>query len=406
MLSIERLDSGVAVLVLPRAGWPGCTVSVWVRCGSRHERPEHNGATHVLEHFLWRGSPEPGGAGLDHRLEALGAEVNAATTKEALWLHARAPAAVAGEVLRQLAAQVVDPPLPEAEFAAERAVVVEELHGWFDVPAMHGHDRLYAELYPDDAVALPTGGTPGSVGALTYEVVRDFCRERFHAGTVAVVVAGDVEPRTVRAACARAGLDRLAAGSWQPGPLAVARHPPLPDRAAGSPYLFFGSRAPAHDGDGRWAAEVLAQLLGGGPAAELHRLLRTEHGLAYDTGAWYVPMSDGGTLRCWAGTAAGNVDRVAELCVRMLDDRARHGWTAAEVDAARRRAVGHDVLAWEGSLDAVEQVGRNVLVGGLDSWSHADYARAVAAVTVDEVNDATRSAGRDCRWVVAGNEPG
>ena len=215
----RALGNGVPVVVRRRRDAPVTTVSVWLLAGSRHERIP--GITHLAEHVLVQ-APLPGrAANAVAEVEAGGGEVNAITSREHLVLYARVPTPDALGAIGVLADGITAREFDDEVVAGELRVVDEELRLAASDPSDIVHDVFFGTAFPDQPFGRPVGGTPGSLDGITAAQLADWVGGTVHAGSVGVVISGDLDAERAVALladgplaelrAARAGRDRRAA---------------------------------------------------------------------------------------------------------------------------------------------------------------------------------------------------
>jgi predicted Zn-dependent peptidase len=407
-----ELPHGVPVLVATRPGAPATTVSLWVMTGSRYEPPAVLGVTHLLEHVLMQATLSGSSDRVIDRVEALGGDGNAVTTRDHLVLYARVPTAEAAEATQVLCTSLVDVQLDPGTIESERKVVVEELRLAASDPADVVHDVFFRAAFPDHPIGRPVGGTVDAVARLTAEDLAACHAERVHAGTVAVVVCGGLDAAEVRGQLERGALGRLEPGAWTAGADPGAAPPRLRAARAGievnsdSASVVIGGAGRAY-GDPELATyEVLMELIGGGNASLLHEEIRTRRGLSYDLWAYAGAYQGAGIWRVAVATAPERVEEVIETATSLLAGQARKGWTAEQVAMAARRAAGLQELELESSLEEALLVGRHVLVGGDRDWTVAGHLEATRRVGADGVNAACEAIGDELVVATAGGDAG
>ncbi|TXK39566.1 pitrilysin family protein [Nonomuraea sp. C10] len=359
-----------------RPGAAVTTVSVWLRAGSRHERPGVEGGTHLLEHILMQ-VPSAGGERVIDLLEDLGGEANAITSREHLVLYARVPSEEAAAALDILARALAEPELSAPVLEAERKVVQEELRLAAADPLDVVHDIFFGLAYPGHPLGRPVGGTIEEVDRLELDALRDHHR-RF-LGSAGVVVCGGADPDDLLRV-----LDK--------GPLAAL--PPWQEIDPGEPPAWGGGRealrlnadttgvvlggpAAAYRDPLRHRWPVLMELLAGASSALLTEELRNRRGLCYELWPMVAPYRDAGTWRVFLATAPEHLDEVVDRATELL---AEPRWTEAELTRAARRAAGLLRLEAEQSLEEVLLYGKHALVAGTPHWTLADELAAIEAV--------------------------
>lgn len=209
--TVVGLGNGVPVVVRRRPGAPVTTVSVWLLAGSRHEHVP--GITHLAEHVLVQATLPGRRASAVTEVESCGGEVDAVTSREHLVLYARVPTPDALGALGVLADSLTTREFTDDIVAGELRVVAEELRLAASDPHDIVHDVFFGTAFRDHPFGRPVGGTQGSLDGMTAGRLAEWVGSAVHAGSVAVVLSGDVAADRAAALVADGPLGRLAPGA-------------------------------------------------------------------------------------------------------------------------------------------------------------------------------------------------
>ena len=287
-------------------------LGVWVPIGSRHETPSTAGATHFLEHLLFKGTERRSALDIAADVESVGGEINAFTTKEYTCYHVRVldeHLDVAVDVLADMLSQSL---LRRSDIEAERPVVLEEIAMSEDDPLDLARTELEALLFAGHPLGTPVAGTVDSVTAMADAAIRRHYRRYYTPDNYVITAVGSASHRRVMS------LVRRAFGEAQqpvrpPKPQKSPRGP----RAAGSHVsrafeqinLLRGYPSIARGDDRRYAMAVLHTILGGGMSSRLFQEVRERRGLAYTVNAFRSSYSDAGIFGVHAGVPRRNSTR-------------------------------------------------------------------------------------------------
>lgn len=263
----HTLPNGLTLLLEPNGDAQTVAAGYFVATGARDERPEELGASHFLEHLMFKGSERLDAAELNRRLDELGGHANAFTSEEATVYHAATLPEQTPELLSTLT-ELLRPALRPSDIETERSVILEEIAMYAEQPAVRVADELRADYWGAHPLGRPVLGTPATVGALTREALVRNWRERYGAGQVTLAVVGAFDPDPVLA-WAQAELGNWPAGTPAPAPAA----PPRPAAPGTVRILHDESLTRVHVALAlpglpaahplREAAVVLAELIGG-----------------------------------------------------------------------------------------------------------------------------------------------
>jgi predicted Zn-dependent peptidase len=340
-------------------------VGFWVGSGSRDEPDELAGASHFLEHLLFKGTATRSATAIAEALDEVGGDCNAYTTKEYTAFYVRLLAEHLPLGLDILSEIMWDPALRAADLDAERMVILDEILMHADEPSDLVVERCFEALFPDHPLGRDALGTAESVGAITVPDVRGFFEQHYRPENMVISVAGFCEHAEVAEAIeARFG---GAPGGAAPERLAPS-DPVEPlvvlSRPTEQAHLTLGIRSVSRYDDDRWALSVLNHTLGGGMSSRLFQKVREQRGLAYSIGSERLAYQDAGTLCVLVGTAPDNVDEVLTIIGEELELLAASGVTERELAIAKGNLRAEALLAGEDSGARMSRIGASLLLHG------------------------------------------
>ena len=389
------LPGGLRVVTEAVPGVRSAAFGVWVGVGSRDEALPEHGASHFLEHLLFKGTRRRDAMEISSVMDAVGGELNAFTAKEYTCYYARVldtDLALAVDVVSDLVTSALVAP---ADVESERGVIVEEISMHDDDPGDVVHDAFAEALYGDHPLGRPVIGTVDSIQTLTAEAIAGYYRGRYTPENMVVSVAGNVEHERVVQLVAQAfGLSAPGAPAAQtskvPAPLRPWAPPPaltgavVEDRPTEQAHLVLGMHGLARDDPRRYALSVLSNALGGGMSSRLFQEVREKRGLAYSVYSYSSHHHDTGMFGVYAGCSPSRVDEVLSLCREELASVADKGVTDEEISRAQGQLRGSLVLGLEDTGSQMSRLGKGELVNGEVLPVEAILER-IAAVTPDDV---------------------
>jgi predicted Zn-dependent peptidase len=367
-VTIQRTDlpSGLTVVTETMPGSRSASFGCWVRVGARDEVDELAGASHFLEHLLFKGTETRSGREISEAIEAVGGELNAHTAHEHTAFYARVPAEAAPVGLGLLCDVVTSPAFDEDDVESERQVILEELHQAED----EGDDRVmslaHEALWGDHPLGREVLGTLATIDAMERDAIAAFFERHYHPANLVLVAAGAVDHDQV-----------VAAGEQFPARTAGERPPrtapvgaiPVRDRAllrrpSEQAHLCAVWPALASDDPDRYALGVCNQILGGGLSSRLFQEIREERGLAYTVFSSVAAFSDAGSLAAYVGTGAERVDEVRKLLLDITDQLVAGGVTEREWEVALGYLEGSFLLGLEDSGSVMARLGNHLCSRG------------------------------------------
>jgi len=383
-----RLDSGLRVVTEHLPGLRSAAVGFWVGTGSRDEAAAVAGASHFLEHLLFKGSATRHAAEIAEAVESCGGDMNAFTGQEITAYYVRVPDRYLDLALDILSDIVWTPALRPDELESERQVILEEIKMRDDTPDDLVHDVFAGALFPEHPLGREISGSQDTIGAVTRDQIAEYHAAHYVPSNVVVAVAGNVDHdavvERVRAVLPTTAATRPARinGAEQGSPNTFARV----DRPLEQSHVVLGNRALRRDDPDRFALSVVDQVLGGGMSSRLFQEVREKRGLAYSVFSYRSAFEETGALAVYCATAPERVEETLDVVRAELDRLVADGGVSAkELAGAKGHLTGSLALSLESSSSRMNRMGRSELTMGeipsLD-W----VVEQVDAVTPDDVS--------------------
>ena len=393
-MSVRRtvLPSGLRIVTEEVPSVRSAAVGLWVNVGSRDETPAVAGASHFLEHLLFKGTKRRNALEISSTIESVGGEMNAFTSKEYTCFYARVidtdlPMAI--DVISDLITSSI---VSALDVDAERKVVLEEIAMRDDDPSDLVHD-LYAETYYGDTqLGRPILGTIDSIKGISRNSVFNYYKKRYLPQDLVVAVAGNINHkkvvRMVEEALSLDGfLDVKGAPQLRANTSVKVRGQQsvgLLSRKTEQAHMFYGMEGVTRSDERRFSMGVLASALGGGMSSRLFQEIREKRGLAYSVYAYAQQFAGSGQIGFYAGCNPAKAIEVVEIIQEVLSDVATHGMSHEEVERAKGAVRGSLVLSQEDSASRMSRIGKNEIVYG-QVMSFDDILKEIARVSVEDV---------------------
>ena len=346
-------------------GVRSAAVGAFVQVGSRDEAPQLNGASHFLEHLLFKGTAERSAMDISVALDEVGGEFNAYTAREYTCYHARVLDDDLPMALDVLGDMLTASLLTPEDLEAEREVILDEIAMHDDDPDDVVHNLFAATAWAGSPLARPIAGTAESIRALTRAQVNGYYKRRYRPEAMTLAVAGNVDHadvvRRVKKSFGRGGfLDGAAAPR---GPRLAAKPRPLNAGEARSSRPFeqvnvvLGMQGLTRSDPRRYVLSVLNAALGGSSSSRLFQEVRERRGLAYSVYSFGLGYSDAGMVGVAAGSLPGKADDLLRVVRTELSRVASQGLTEEEVERGKGQARGGLVLSLEDSGSRMTRLG-------------------------------------------------
>jgi predicted Zn-dependent peptidase len=384
-IELTTLPSGLRVATEQVPGSRSVSIGFWAGIGSRDESGTLAGASHFLEHLLFKGTADRSARDIAVAVDAVGGEMNAFTSREHTGYYTRLPARELAFGLDLLVDVVGAPAFREPEVDAEREVILEEILMNEDTPDDVVHTRMMEALFPDHGLGSETLGSVESITGMAREAIARFHREWYRPTNLVVAAAGDLTHREVvdHVAACLADVDagakpQRSAPADQLTPFTFARRP------TEQAHVSMAWRGLHHTDPDRYALMVANQVLGGGMSSRLFQEVREERGLAYTVFSSPSSYSDAGAFTLYAGTAPARLGELLEVIDSVIDRILTDGITADEHQVARGYLEGATLLGLEDSGSRMARLGSSLTSRGVIIAIDENLER-MRAVTRDDV---------------------
>jgi predicted Zn-dependent peptidase len=381
-----QLTSGLRVVTESLPSLRSVTVGAWVGSGARDETDGEWGASHFLEHLLFKGTETRTAGEIAEAVESVGGEMNAFTTHEQTVFYVRVPDSELPLAIDILGDVLWRPAFRPDDIDAERQVILEEIGMRDDTPDDLVHDVFASALYPGHPLGREVLGGEESIQGMSRATIAEYHASHYQPANAVLAAAGNLEHGHVVALLE----EKFPAESTA---VPTRAHDDFPDaqrvvavhRDTEQTHVVLGMRAIASLDPDRYALTVLNQALGGGMSSRLFQKVREERGLAYSVYSYRAAYDDAGFLAIYAGTAP---QRVAETLEVVQSEIARlvadGGLPARELAAAKGHLVGSLSMSLETSASRMRRIGRSELVEG-DVPELDDVVARVEAVVDDDI---------------------
>jgi predicted Zn-dependent peptidase len=395
-MSVKRSvhSSGLRIVTEEVPSVRSAAVGIWVNVGSRDEAPATAGASHFLEHLLFKGTTSRTALEISSSIESVGGEMNAFTSKEYTCFYARVidtdlPMAI--DVVSDLITSSI---VTALDVDAERKVVLEEIAMRDDDPSDLVHDLFSDTYYGDTAIGRPILGTIDSIKGLSRNTVFNYYKKKYLPQDLVVAVAGNIKHKRVVAMVEEAlsrdnFLDELGAPVLRPNtPVKNSKQQSvgLLYKKSEQAHMFYGMEGVARADERRFAMGVLSAALGGGMSSRLFQEIREKRGLAYSVYAYAQQFAGSGVLGFYAGCNPTKAIEVVEIIRSVLSDVADNGMTHEEIERAKGAVRGSLVLSQEDSGSRMSRIGKNEIVYG-QVMDFDDILKAISRVSATDIRE-------------------
>jgi predicted Zn-dependent peptidase len=402
-VEVSRLPSGLTVITDAMPHLETASLGVWVGAGSRDERVDENGISHLLEHMAFKGTTRRTARQIAEEIEAVGGDLNASTGAEATAYYARVLKADVPLGLDVLSDILSDPSFDPEELAREQNVIVQEIGACEDTPDDLVFELLQATAFPDQPVGRSILGTPESVRSFDGTRLRAYLSRNYRAPRMVVAAAGSVEHARILDEAQRRFSSFTGPRGPEPEPARFKGGVRLEPRDLEQVHVTLAMEGVAQRDPNFHSLQVFTNVLGGGMSSRLFQEVREVRGLCYSIYAFHWPYSDVGMFGVYAGTDASDAPELMQV---VTDEIASAAETITEVEVNRAKAQMKAglLMALESSSARAEQLARQMLIYGRPIPT-AEIIGKVDAVTVESARAAGRALMARSRPAIAALGP-
>jgi predicted Zn-dependent peptidase len=357
-----RLANGLRVVSYRMPHLETVSMGVWVGVGARHESAPEQGISHLLEHMAFKGTERRTARDIAEEIEAVGGELNAATSLETTAYYSRVLANDIGIALDILADILQSPRHSEEELEREREVILQEIAATRDSPDEIAYEMLQEVAFPDQAIGRPILGTVASVKGFKAPDLRRFLKANYAANRMVVSAAGKVDHgELVRHAEALFGaMNGGEGGRFEPARYGGGT------RTSAKPFeqshLLLAFEGPTYTHGDYYTAQVFSALFGGGMSSRLFQEVRERRGLCYSIYSSYWALADSGLFTIHAATGPDMMANLIEVVSAELKRAAYEPPTEPEVARAKAQIKAGMLMGLESSSARAEYMARQLLL--------------------------------------------
>ena len=403
-VEVTRLPSGLSVVTDRMPHLESATLGVWIGAGSRDEKPDEHGISHMLEHMAFKGTQRRSARQIAESIEAVGGDLNAATSVESTAYYARVLKADVPLALDVLSDILSEPAFDTEELRREQNVIVQEIGAVQDTPDDLVFDRLQETAFPKQAVGRSILGTPETVRSFNPARIRAYLARNYRAPDMLVAAAGAVEHKAIVEEAERRFAKFIGPAAPAPEPAHFGGGTRVESRDLEQVHIALALQGLAVRDEALYSLQVFTSVLGGGMSSRLFQEVREKRGLCYSIHAFHMPYADTGLFGLYAGT--DEID-APELMRVVIDEVANATETLNETEVARAKAQMKAglLMALESSEARLGQLARQMLAYGrpipLD-----EIVGKVDAVTIASARAAGRALIASSRPAIAALGPG
>ena len=403
MYHLTRLPSGLTVTTAAMPHMASISLGLWIGVGGRYEPGNLNGASHFIEHMLFKGTRRRSAREISQAIEGIGGYLNAFTGEESTCFYAKGRHDRFDELLDVLSDMFLESRFAPADVDKERGVIKDELAMYLDQPQHHVQELLNEILWPNHPLGRPLTGTARTLDALGRKELMAFQRTHYVIPGMVIAAAGNLSHRKVIQAVSR-WAPRFPRGQ-RPQCDAVNDDQQQPvlrlfTKQTEQTQLALGIRTCSRHDPRRFALRLLNTVLGENMSSRLFQVVREDRGLAYSIYSVLSFFDDVGVLNVSAGLDPQHMEQVLKLIMHELRRLSDRLLTRAEMRRARDYVIGQLDLSLEGTENQMMWLGEQYLGYGRIGAA-TEIKHRLCAVKASEIRAVARAFFRPERMNLA-----
>lgn len=365
MYNLVTMDNNANVLTEKVAHVRSVSIGFFVDIGSRYETSDINGASHFIEHLMFKGTGRRTPKDIAEELDAVGGQLNAFTTKEYTCYYARVLDEHFDLAVDLLGDMLFESKFDPADIDRERNVIIEEIKMYEDTPDELVHDIFAGSIWRGHSLGQPIIGTADVINSLSRDSLYDYYKTHYNPGRMIVAVAGNINHDVV--------IDRLRPvfekrevkeSPRQVNTPATKRQITCRNKDTEQVHLIVGAPGLKLDHEKIYVMQIINTILGGGLSSRLFQEIREQRGLVYSVYSYHSSYHDTGLFGVYAGLSKQNVDEVLALIFKQVRDIQVNGVKEEELHRAREQLKGNLYLSLENVNTRMSRLGKSQMYLG------------------------------------------
>jgi predicted Zn-dependent peptidase len=345
---------------------PVAHAGIFIAIGSRHETEQEQGLAHFIEHTLFKGTNKRTSREILTRLESVGGELNAYTSREETVVYASFLSKHSKRALEMLSDIVFNSTFPEKELEKEKEVVIDEIDSYLDTPSEQIFDDFEEHLFPNQPFGANILGTPEKVKSFTQKQILHFIASHYHPENMVVSYAGSMSFENVKKQIERCFPLNVNISSFATVPAKASEKFTLHvKKPVHQLHCIMGNIAPSIHSADRTAMTLLNNYLGG-PAMSsvLNMALREKNGLTYNNESHYEAYSDTGIFLIYIGTEKRNIKKCLNIIHKELKNICSKPLSRSVLSQIKQQYCGQIAVASDSGLNQMISIGKDLLHTG------------------------------------------
>ena len=366
MTDIITLKNGLTIVLESIQYVRSIAFGIWIKTGTRYERPDENGVSHFIEHMMFKGTEKRSAKDIAEEMDAMGGQINAYTTKEYTAYYTRTLDKHFDHALDVLSDMLLHSKFDDTDIVKEREVIEEEIDMYLDAPEELVHDALEEAVWRETGLGMPICGTRESLADMDSRVIKDYYNRTYRPQNTVIAVVGNFEYNEM--------VEKLEKvfGSWSPDGFEKIKYPAatyVPSLLAINKdveqiHMCFTFKAPERDSKYRFSLAVLNTLFGGGMSSRLFQEIREEAGLVYTIYSYTSSYSDTGVMTVYACTNPQKAEEVVKSVFHEIKRLKTEIIDEKLISVTKEQIVSNYIIGTESTANRLSSNGGGIALTG------------------------------------------
>lgn len=382
------LENGIRLICKPVSSLIA-HAGLFINSGSRDEETNEHGLAHYIEHVLFKGTKKRKSYHILSRLEDVGGELNAYTTKEETCVHASFLKDDTSRALELIADIVFNSTFPEKEIIKEKEIIVDEINSYKDNPGEQIFDDFEELLFPNDPLGRNILGTPEGLKGFKRADVLKFIKRCYNTDQMVICFVGDISKNHLIKLVSKY-FGSFLSNKREKGRKEVKGYQPfykVLEKNTFQAHCIIGTRTFSFKDERRVKLHLLNNILGGpGMNSRLNLSLRERNGITYNIESSYNPYSDTGIFSVYFGTDKENIEKCTSLIFKEFELLKNKELGAIQLSKAKKQLIGQLAISSENNENQMLGFGKSYMV-----FDHVDTLeeinQQIEAVKANEIRD-------------------
>ncbi|MDT8392862.1 MAG: pitrilysin family protein [Bacteroidales bacterium] len=359
----HTLKNGTRLVHIPAPG-PVGHLGVFINTGTRDEPEGIEGLAHFIEHMIFKGTRKRKAYHILNRMESVGGDINAFTTKEYTCIYTSFLSNWYGRAAELLSDIALNSIFPHREMEKEKDIIIDEINSYLDTPSEQIYDDFEGALFRGHAMGRSILGKPENIKAVRQEDLTSFYSGCYDSHSMVICSVGGISTSRILKYVDKyfEGKEGSASDFTRQSPAAYLPFSITGERKTYQSHTIIGNRAFARGDNRRFAFGLLNNVLGGpGMNSRLNMLVREKYGYAYSIDSFYFPYSDTGVWGIYLGTDNGSTSKATKLIMKELSKMRNTKLGSLQLSQAKKQYLGQIAIAFDSNVNVMLSGGRSYL---------------------------------------------